>query len=200
VNVILFVVINVGLGLLPFIGGIASTLLNAVFMGGLMLGCDAQRRGEPFEVAHLFAAFKQRTGTLMVVGLLYLAGIVLALLVVFGIFGFGMFTAMQSGDLTALVQNAMLIALVAFALIMPVFMAYLYAPALVVVNGMGAVPAMKASFAACIKNIVPGLVYSLIFVGLAIVATLPILLGWLVLAPVVLASMYASYRDVFHEE
>jgi uncharacterized membrane protein len=33
----------------------------------------------------------------------------------------------------------------------------------------------------------------------AVVASLPLFLGWLVLVPVVYASLYAFYRDVFFE-
>jgi hypothetical protein len=34
----------------------------------------------------------------------------------------------------------------------------------------------------------------------AIVATIPLALGWLVLGPVLAATMYASYRDIFYRE
>ena len=36
-----------------------------------------------------------------------------------------------------------------------------------------------------------------VFFVLAIVASIPLLLGWLVLIPVMMASMYAGYRDMF---
>jgi hypothetical protein len=34
---------------------------------------------------------------------------------------------------------------------------------------------------------------------LAIIATIPLALGWLLLGPVLMASIYVSYRDIFHE-
>jgi hypothetical protein len=40
-------------------------------------------------------------------------------------------------------------------------------------------------------------VYGLIFMGLAIVASIPFLLGWLVLGPVIAGSWYASWRETF---
>jgi hypothetical protein len=62
---------------------------------------------------------------------------------------------------------------------------------------------MKASLVACVKNALPLLVYGLvIFTGMFIAMPLSIALGaydlavWL-LAPVVLPSIYASYKDVF---
>jgi hypothetical protein len=41
------------------------------------------------------------------------------------------------------------------------------------------------------------LVYSLTFMFLAILASLPMMLGWLVLLPLVFTSLYASYNEIF---
>ena len=76
-------------------------------------------------------------------------------------------------------------------------MAYWFAPALVMLRNDEPVAAMKASFVACLANVVPMLVYSLIGLVLAIVATIPFGLGWFVLGPVFAASVYASYKDIF---
>jgi uncharacterized membrane protein len=62
---------------------------------------------------------------------------------------------------------------------------------------MGALDAMKMSFAACLKNMLPFLLYGVIFFGLAIVATVPLLLGWLALGPVISITVYTAYRDIF---
>jgi uncharacterized membrane protein len=40
-------------------------------------------------------------------------------------------------------------------------------------------------------------VYGLLGLVYAIVASIPFLLGWLVLAPVFAASVYVSYKDIF---
>ena len=45
----------------------------------------------------------------------------------------------------------------------------------------------------------PMLVYSLLGLVFAIVASIPLGLGWLVLAPMFAASIYASYKDIFGE-
>jgi uncharacterized membrane protein len=84
-----------------------------------------------------------------------------------------------------------------FALLLPVIMGIWFAAPLVVFHDHGAVDAMKASFAGCLKNILPFLWYSVIFMLLAIVATLPLGLGWLVLGPVLAASIYTAYRDIY---
>ena len=76
-------------------------------------------------------------------------------------------------------------------------MAIWFAPALIVFNAMPPVDALKASFNACLKNIVVFLVYGLMIMVLCFFAALPLGLGFLVLGPVVAGSVYASYRDIF---
>ena len=61
--------------------------------------------------------------------------------------------------------------LVALALSLVVAMAIWFAPALVVLRDVAPVEAMKASFAACLKNTVPLLVYGALYLVAAAVAT-----------------------------
>jgi uncharacterized membrane protein len=56
---------------------------------------------------------------------------------------------------------------------------------------------MKESFTGCLKNIVPFLVYGIVAMVLGILASIPMALGWLVLGPVLAASMYTAYRDIY---
>jgi uncharacterized membrane protein len=65
---------------------------------------------------------------------------------------------------------------------------------------MDVAAALKASFFACLKNIVPFLVYGIVGFVLAIVASIPVMLGWLVLGPVFIASVYTAYRDIFYAQ
>ena len=72
-----------------------------------------------------------------------------------------------------------------------------FAPALVFFNDMPPIEAVKASFEACTKNMMPFLVYGLIVLVLSFFAALPMLLGFLVFLPVLFGSIHASYRDIF---
>jgi uncharacterized membrane protein len=92
-----------------------------------------------------------------------------------------------------------LVPLLILALSIPIYMAVWYASPLVVLNDLGVGDAMKASFVASLKNILPALVFGVCFFVLAILATIPLALGWLVLGPVLLASIYTGYRDIFFE-
>src|SRR5437879_13809185 len=106
-----------------------------------------------------------------------------------------------SPDLTSATMSAILSILLAWliarALMVPVFSAVWVAPPLAVFNELGAFDALKASILGCLKNIVPFLIFGLSLFCLAFLATIPVLLGWLVLGPVIGASIYTSYRDIY---
>ena len=66
-------------------------------------------------------------------------------------------------------------------------------------RGIEPLDAMRLSFNGCLSNVVPFLVYGLVGVVLAIVATIPLALGWLVLGPVTVTSLYTSYCDIYED-
>jgi uncharacterized membrane protein len=76
-------------------------------------------------------------------------------------------------------------------------MAVFFAPALIVLHNFKLGEALKASFHACWRNMLPFLVWGVVALVLAIVASVPLFLGWLLLGPVMLVSMYVAYRDIF---
>ncbi|HEY8887312.1 MAG TPA: hypothetical protein VIM35_02405, partial [Gallionella sp.] len=53
------------------------------------------------------------------------------------------------------------------------------------------------SLRAFLYNALPMLLYGITFMMLAILASLPMMLGWLVLLPLVFTTLYASYSDIF---
>ncbi len=59
------------------------------------------------------------------------------------------------------------------------------------------VEALRASLLASLRNWLPMLVYGLLMLVFAIVAMLPMMLGYLLLVPLVMTSVYVSYRDIF---
>jgi uncharacterized membrane protein len=191
--------ILVATSIVPVVGSIAFSILTPVLTGGVMLGCAALERGEPLAVAHLFAGFREHTAPLAIAGLLYLAGGVAIMLLIGLIFGIPLIVAMLGGGTPPPLQwqTLLLLILVAFGLSLPLVMAIWFAPALIALHGMKPVDALKGSFIGCLKNIVPFLVYGLIGLGLAILAMLPAFLGFLVLGPLLMASVYTGYRDIF---
>lgn len=197
---VVYALLNFAFQLMPLVGPLVQNLMTPVLIGGIMLGCHAQRAGEPFKFEYLFKGFERNAGQLFLIGAIYL-GVLVLVLVAVGLLAFA--GAMVGGNAFRGGEAWMipvLIVLVALAVSLPLLMAVWFAPALVVINGFSAFEAMKLSFRAAWRNFVPFLVYGLVGLLLAIAATLPLLLGWFVLGPVVMASCYASYRDIFYTD
>jgi uncharacterized membrane protein len=171
-----------------------------VFVGGMMLGCRALQGGGELEVGHLFAGFKEHTGNLIVLGALNILAGIVVIIPVLVIVGAGTIFGVMRGDaagVAAMGGSFMLAGLVALALSIPIYMALWFAPALVVLRGLAPMAAVRESFLGCLKNMVPFLIYGIVLLVPSIFATIPFLLGWLVLLPVVIASIYVAYRDIY---
>lgn len=191
-----FIVIS----MVPLLGSLANALLLPIFGAGLMLGCKALDAGETLEFAHLFAGFKQRTGDLVMVGAFNLFGWVVIAFAVFTVLGGGVFMGIMRGGAAGAGISivSMLIAMLLVAgLSVPLYMATWFAPALIVLHEVAPGAALKASFYACLRNWLPFLVYGVVLLVLCLAAAIPLGLGYLVLVPVLVASVYTSYRDIF---
>jgi len=200
---------------LPLLG-VVFLLFMPVFIAGLMEGCRALENGEPLKPMHLLSAFSRNAAPLVTLGGVWLVGNLAIMLIVREFGGEAIVTLtkmmaqgaavtpdqvtpeMQAAART--VARALLIGTLAS---LPLMMAIMYAPLLVYFHEQKPLAAMKASFMACVRNAVPLLVYGVaIFAGMFIAMPLSIALGqydlavWL-LAPVVLPSIYASYKDLF---
>ena len=88
--------------------------------------------------------------------------------------------------------------LLGIATSIPLVMAYWFAPVLVALDDLSAINAMKLSFIGCIKNILPFLIYGIAAIALFFLGTIPFFLGLLVVIPLLVASVYVSYRDIFY--
>lgn len=193
---LVLIVVMMAIGLIPVVN-LAVNLLGPVFIGGIVIGCRAIEDGEGLRFAHLFAGFSSKPGGLLLVGLLYLVAVLLAAAVFGIIVAVG---AVGSGDAPNQFSGSFIVAvLVAATIFLPLAMAVWLAPPLVVFHDFSAFQALQTSFMVALRNAVPFLVYGLVFLLAAIVACLPLFLGWLVLVPVLYASLYACYRDVFFE-
>lgn len=200
--IVVLMVIFIVLAFIPILGSLASMVLGPVFAGGLVIGCRDLEQGGELKIEHLFAGFRERFGTLASIGLLYLAATVIIALLA-GLATGAKLSGLLGGAQTdpaavlAAAMTLLLAALIMLALMLPVVMAIWFAPPLAVFHQLGAIEALKSSFTGCLKNILPFLVYGVILLGLSIVASIPFGLGWLVLGPVVAASIYTAYRDIF---
>ena len=193
-----------GIAAIPVVGDPLATLLFPVLLAGFMFGCHALAQGEELELAHLFAGFQQHAQRLVTLGGINLVGQLLILGVMMLTGGAALVSIMMSGkppdDPAILMQAAagagfaLLLGLTLFTILL---MAMQFAPMLVIFGKMPPVPALKTSIYAFLRNVIPLSVYALALLPFAVLATLPMMLGWLALLPVVIASMYAMYRDLF---
>jgi uncharacterized membrane protein len=211
---VVFGVIWVSSLFVPLVGPLLFNLFSPLLFAGLMIGCRALEEGRPLEISHLFSAFKPHAGPLVTIGGVYLVGTIVVLGIVLMLAGPSVGALMKgSSDLEtvrAAVRELAVALSIGAAIYLPLIMLIWFAPLLVVFDGMAPVPAMKLSFEACLKNTVPFLVYGLAILGAWIVLSVPaafgpigaaLMIGALVLSiPVLICSIYASYKDVFQPE
>lgn len=186
---------------LPTGANLLMTLALPVLTGGLMIGCEAQARGEPLRVETLWAASARgRVGALILLGVFGLLGILLAAVVGLLVVGASVGGVLLSGGGLESMQigaSALITLLVVLLALLPISMALWFAPVLVALHGIAPLPALRLSFAGCLRN--PGAlsVQGLLLVLITIVATIPLALGWLVAVPIIMASTFFSARDIF---
>ena len=211
-SILLLMILWIVVSLVPVVGGIAIQMLAPIVLGGLMLGCRSLDSGGDFRIDHLFAGFKDKAGPLAIVGLLMLIFsivVVIVLGIIFVVMAGGAFLqTLGSGDPDAFRElmsekGLMLFALfglMALALFIPLSMAYWFAPALVVFHDMDSFQAMKQSFRGCLRNILPFLLYGLVFLVLFVVAAIPLFLGYLIVIPMIYTTLYSSYKDIYLDQ
>jgi hypothetical protein len=193
-----------GIAMIPVIGDPLSTLLFPVVLAGFMYGCRALDQNEELELSHLFAGFRQYTQHLITLGGINLVGQLLILGVMMITGGASMVSIIMSNepvtDPTVVAQAlagagfAMLIGVVLFCILV---MAMQFAPMLVIFDDMKPIAALKTSLRGFMRNALALTVYGLLLLPFAVVASLPVMLGWLFLLPVIITSLYAIYSDLF---
>lgn len=176
-----------------------------IIMAGIGACASSVMSTGNFEFTQVFDGFKRRPGALLLSGLLYMVLVIVCMGVIFVAFGAGglfkMFTGGMHGKQEAAAAMAGLggMFFLAYMVVLSVAVsAIAFAPYLIHERGMPVVEAMLTSTKACFKNIPASLVWIVCYFGLAIAATIPIGLGWLILLPVVMLTGYVAYRDIFY--
>ena len=197
--------IGVVLSVLPLLGAYVLYLLTPVFLGGIMAAAKDFEGGKEIEIANLFRGFRQNAAHLVTVGGVYLVGQVVISGAMLTIGGPEFQEAVKAGirelDASALtpegaarVLQAMLVGSLLFV---PLAMAVWFAPALVILDEQPGFRALWLSLLACVRNALPLLLYSVVSSLLLLFALIPFGLGLILWIPVMLLTIYTSYRDVF---
>lgn len=218
--------------LLPAINTIAA-LLMPIGIGGLMLGCQQISSKGSLKFKHLFSAIKSDGKELLALSVIYaLASIAVVvasryILLLFGVdvaaalpenveqmTGEQLIEWMNNRDISDL-SPVLLSSLVTLLLMIPLFMAYWFAPALIVLKKMSAVNSMKLSFLVCKANLLAFLIYGLVafgylmlfllFISIAAMimpplAGIAVFAGMLAIIAISIASIYTAYVDIFGQQ
>jgi hypothetical protein len=197
------IVAIIGFGTVVPIIGMLVILLFPTLFAGVLLACDTTDQGEDPEFNQLFSAFKTHAGPLITIGGIFLTGNIITGSIMLGIAGneaLLVILGKSTGDIEAMraaMRSLLQGIAVGLAAFLPVLMAIWFAPALIVFRNTPPIEAMKQSFTACWRNTLPLLVYGVATLVLGFIASIPLMLGLIVLLPVLVCSIYASYKDIF---
>ena len=184
--------------LVPYVN-LVTSVCSPLLTAGFVAMAHASHRGELSGLGHLFEGFRRQTGPLILLGVLYIClfGAFTGILVLWdGPFWFQMI--LGTGDPQAL-EGRLLMLLLYILVVSAIGLAMVFAPALVLINGVSPVAAVKMSLVGNAKNVLPGLVCAVTFIPLLLVSVIPLGLGLLVTAPMMFITIYTAYRDIFLE-
>lgn len=204
--IVMFIIL-LAFGMVPLIGQFLFNLVSPIIVAGALVAARNLERGESMKPEDFMVGFSGNPVPLLIVGALYMAGS----LIITAVFVIIVLATIGTAILSALVDPARIAeiatlgtllalsiaALVALALYVPLLMAYWFAVPLVHFHGMAPGEAMKTSFMGCLKNILPFLLYGIVSMVLLILSVIPFGLGLLVMVPVLMITVYTSYKDVY---
>jgi len=192
---------SISIALIPIVGGIANALLPPVLGAGLMVVCHTLHSGNDARWQQLFSGFGPAFKPLVFSGLLLLLLQVVAILLLVGPSNLAMMATGDAEQLgSAMATNPMLLLIrlaLMVAFMVPITAATLFSPALIMLGGLPIIDAIKASIKACFMNAAPLLLWGAIAIALTLIGLIPAGLGMLVVLPVLVASGYLGFRDIF---
>jgi uncharacterized membrane protein len=198
-----WLVVTFGMILIPFIGGVLANFLQPVFFASFALAARRQLAGERIDVGDLFLGFRENARALVNLGaiLLFAQIAILALMVLLGFpTAVGEPDRMPTvEDYGRAIQGKEWVALLGFVLSVVVKGALWFAPALIAFHGLSTSHAIRWSVYAALANVGAMLAYGAALLLMFLVAVIPWGLGLFVAIPIMLASTYAGYRDVFEK-
>ncbi len=206
---VLFVLMIVLVSLIPMPNEqfTLGNLLDTFLLGGLMLGMYTLDRSGRFGIEFLIAAFKHpmRMQLLIVACLSFVIyGMVSYFLLHDAMLTFKQVTQSPEGapqvSVEEMLNASKIFYLAVFKtslLSIPVMALFWFTAPLIVLHRVDALTAMKLSFLGCVYNVPAFIMYILVGAVLAVLATLLLGLGWFVLFPVIVASQYLAWKDIF---
>jgi uncharacterized membrane protein len=191
------------LGRVPLVGALVSALLSPLLLGGWMLLARQAHGGAAIEARGLLAGFRGvHLRPLLTLGA-WLAAATLLIYVLGTLFGVSAVLGSTAIDAPAdpraqaALGSGMLALLLLLAFSMVVSAALWFAPTLVVLHRVTPARAVRASLRAVLDNGLTFLLFVMVQLLLAAVASMAYQLGWLLLLPMMLLTGYVSYCEIF---
>jgi len=186
------------------LGALASYLF-APSIGAGMLYLAQRIDSNEGVFSDLFAGFRRNTTSLIWLGVVLLIAMGLwKIWFFFMLFGgwSGFSAAVSTSVMMQAVAQAGALLMISLALFILIFlpilcMALWFSPALCFFDSMRANAALRASFYACLKNWLPLTLYGLILLIIFSLSLVTAGIGFLVSIPLMMASLYHSYLDIF---
>jgi uncharacterized membrane protein len=198
-----WMVITLALVFLPLVGPVVANLLQPAFFASFALAAAKQSAGGRIEMGDLFAGFRRPLRPLVNIGaMLLLAELAIFLAMsLLGLPGVGKAEgeAPTIAEYVAALQGKEWILLVGLALTAIVKGALWFAPALLAFHDLPTAHAVRWSVFAALSNLGAMVVYGAALTVAFVAGILPWGLGLLVVIPVMVASTYAGYSDVFED-
>lgn len=207
---IVSLIISTILGFIPLIGPIISPFITTVLATGLIAIAHQQYETRRMDVDNLFFGFYNKRylsimGAYGISFLILLFGIILAVIISGAAMMDVIYAASSdySEEIIAEMMADNTSGFTLFIIIIAIFgtistAAYWFVPALVLVNGYKALPAVKASLSAVKINLAGGFFFFILLLFILVVSIIPFGLGLLITIPLSYTAMYGSYRDVFY--
>ncbi len=197
--------ISLALSLVPVLGWLAVSMITPALTGGMLFAARELDAARAIEAGYVFQALREpgRSGPMLVLGAAATLGQVLLLLSTVVLLGgfVGMAMLEHGGGNAAGASGLGLLGLTGvlalLLLSLGLVTALFYAVPLVMFTAMPPLAALRSSVEACVVNALPLLALGVAFLVISVVAAIPLGLGFLVAIPVMVAAMYASYRDVY---
>jgi uncharacterized membrane protein len=198
-----WIVITLGLVMVPIVGGIAANVLQPVFFASFALAARKQEQGGAVEMSDLFSGFRRPLMPLANLGAILLLA-ELAIFALLALLGLPGLSANDEGtvsmaDFARELQGKEWILLVGLVLTAIVKGALWFAPAVLAFHEMTTAHAIRWSLFAALSNLGAMALYGLVLTIAMAAAILPWGLGLMIVIPVMVASTYSGYREVFAE-
>lgn len=200
--VLTFFAIIFVLQLFPVIGGLVAALITPALVGGVLVAAREALAGRKVMVGQLFTAFQdgQKRTPMLILGAIQIGLVLLLSLLYVALIGsaVGIAVTNPTPDTTSMTGGALIITILAtFSFLLAVFAVQAYAIPLVMFSTSEPFAAIKASLLAVFRNLGPMLLFLAIYFMLSLLAVIPLLLGFLILAPVMAGALYQSFTEIF---